>query len=264
VEIAEIYTTVLDQLIAARLMDQRAQELRMYPSHEEVQARLDEMRAEIGSPADFRLMLTVQNMSEEDLKQQLSEQISVENMLNQEVFAKIEIPDEEVQAYYDAHADEMTQSETANVRHIFVRLRSDMTEAERAAARSKIDAVKERLDAGEAFGQLAVELSEDSSAARGGELGWLQRDRLTGPFQLVAFSTPVGEVSDVVAADYGYHIIEVKDRKPASKIPLEQVRATITGTLRDQRMGEAIKAFIAGLREGAQVETYVPVGEETR
>jgi parvulin-like peptidyl-prolyl isomerase len=209
-------------------------------------------------------MLTVQNMSEEDLRQQLSEQISVENMLNQEVFAKIEIPDEEIQAYYEAHADEMIQSETAKVRHLFVRLRPDMTDAERAAARSKIDAIKERLDAGEDFAQLAVELSEDSAAARGGELGWLQRDKLSGPFQLVTFSTPVGEVSDVVAAEYGYHIIEVTDRQPASQIPLEQVREAITRTLRDQRMGEAVKAFIGQLRESAQVETYVPLGEETR
>lgn len=260
IAISEIQRTVLDRLIATELVNQRARALELAASPEEVEERLEAMRSEVGSPEDFRLMLTVRNLTESLLREQLGQQIAAEKVIDAEVFANMEISDEEVRSYYEEHREELTTEEQVHVRHIVVRLRPDMTEEERSAAREKIDSVKTRLDAGEDFEDLAVERSEDSAAASGGDLGWLARSEVGGPFQVVAFSLSEGEVSEVVATDHGYHIIEVLGRKPEAIMPLAEARPMILERLRDQRLPAAVRGYIAGLRESAEVETFLPSG----
>ena len=105
---------------------------------EEVDARLDELRAEMGNPDDFRLMLTAQNLTEREVKRQLARQITSEKLLRLEVFDKMVVPEDEVKAYYEDHEAEMMTAEAIKVRHILVRLRPDMSDDERSAARAKM------------------------------------------------------------------------------------------------------------------------------
>jgi peptidyl-prolyl cis-trans isomerase C len=258
IPIADIQKAVLDRMIATTLVDQRAEALGLSASAEEVEARLAQMRSEAGDPANFRLMLAVQNVSEEMLRAQIAGQITAEKLIDQEVFAKIEVPEADVKSYYDAHRAELMRPERAKVRQIFVAIRRDMSDADRAAARARIDAVKARLDKGEEFGALAVELSEHRSAASGGDLGWLRKDEVSGPFQLVAFTAPIGKVSDVVATEYGYLLLEVMERQDARPMTLEEARPQIVAARQDERVPQAVQDYLAGLRSKAQVETFLP------
>jgi len=258
IPIAEIQQAVLDRLIATTLVDQRAATLGLSATAEEVEARLGQMRSETGDPANFRLMLAVQNLTEEMLRTQVAGQITAEKLIDQEVFAKIEVPEADVKSYYDSHHSELMQPERARVRQIFIALRRDMSDADRAAARERIDAIKARLAAGEAFATLAVELSEHRSATSGGDLGWLSKDEVSGPFQLVAFTAPIGKVSDVVATEYGYLLLEVLERQAARPMTIEEARPAIVAVLQDQRVPQAVQDYLAGLRSKAQVETFLP------
>ena len=258
IPIAEIQQSVLDRMIATTLVDQRAAAVGLSATAEEVEARLGQMRSESGDPANFRLMLAVQNVTEEALRTQIAGQITAEKLIDREVFAKIEVPEADVKSYYDAHASELMQPERARVRQIFIALRRDMSDADRSAARARVDAIKARLDAGEEFGALAVELSEHRSAASGGDLGWLRKDEVSGPFQLVAFTAPIGKVSDVVATEYGYLLLEVKERQDARPMTLEEARPEIVAVRQDERVPQAVQDYLAGLRSKAQVETFLP------
>ena len=258
IPIAEIQQAVLDRMIATALVDQRAEELGLSATSEEVEARLGQMRSEAGDPANFRLMLAVQNVTEELLRTQLAGQITAEKVIDREVFAKIEVPEADVKSYYEAHRSELLQPERARVRQIFIALRRDMSDADRSAARARIDAIKARLDAGEGFAALAVELSEHRSAASGGDLGWLSKDEVAGPFQLVAFTAPIGKVSDVVATDYGYLLLEVMERQDARPMTLEEARPQIVAMRQDERVPQAVQDYLAGLRSKAKVETFLP------
>ena len=263
VTIPELQKTVLDRLIASALVDQRGRELQIVATPEEVDDRIAALRASAGSPADFRLMLTVQNLTEPELKRQVARQVTGEKVIEAEVFARMKFSDKQVKQYYDAHLTELSGQERIHVRHVFVRLRPDMTAEDRAAARERIDHIKGRLDAGEEFRDLAVELSEDSAAASGGDLGWIGRDEVSGPFQLVAFSLPVGQTSEVVATDYGYHIVEVLEHEEARTMAQEEARPLIEERLRDQRVPTAVREYIAGLREKAQIEKFFPPGGDS-
>jgi len=109
-----------------------------------------------------------------------------------------------------------TTSEQAKARHILV---ATLEEAQAALA---------RLNAGEAFEDLAAELSQDdSNKDQGGELGWFARDRMVPEFEEAAFSLRPGELSDIIETQFGFHILQVEDYDPARAMDaseLEQAR----------------------------------------
>ena len=91
--------------------------------------------------------------------------------------------------------------------------------------------LRERILAGEDFAALAAAYSDDSgSAANGGDLGWFGRGAMVAPFEEAAFSLPLGEVSEPIKTDFGYHLIEVIERdearaKDAATLEQEQTQA---------------------------------------
>ncbi len=107
---------------------------------------------------------------------------------------------------------EIDQTKTlAHVAHILV------------ATEEEANALLERLDAGEEFPALAAELSLDTSnKLQGGDLGWIGKGEMVAPFEEVAFSLPVGEISAPVQTQFGWHIITVYDRVDVPTTPYDQ------------------------------------------
>lgn len=98
-----------------------------------------------------------------------------------------------------------------------------------AATLALANELRQRLLDGEDFATLAAEYSDDpGSAANGGDLGWFGKGQMVAPFEEAAFSLPVGEISEPIKTDFGYHIIEVLERDPArpkDQAQLDQERA---------------------------------------
>ncbi len=261
ISVADIQRTVLEQMITVQLASQHARVKGVVATEEDVNARINEVRAELGSPDDFRLYLTVNNMTESKLREQMARQISVEKLLQQEVIDHVSVDESDIKFYYKENREKMIGPEKVRARHIFVRLRAEMTEEERDAARKKIDDAKARLDAGEEFAELAVAVSEDPAAASGGELGWIARGTVSGAFEVVAFSLPKDEISEVVVTDYGYHIIQVLESQEAGIVSLEEARATIEHEVLEEKRRVAVQRYLAGLRADTEVQTFLP-GED--
>jgi peptidyl-prolyl cis-trans isomerase SurA len=106
--------------------------------------------------------------------------------------------------------------EEVKASHILIRLQPDASPEDTLAAFQKISDVKKRLDAGEDFGTLAVNLSEDPSAKTNeGSLGYFTALQMVYPFETGAYTTRVGAVSNPVRTRFGYHLIKVTDKRPA-------------------------------------------------
>lgn len=134
-----------------------------------------------------------------------------------QIAGSIEHTKEDLVAFFEERRSEYDIAEQVRASHILV-------ETEELARQLLDD-----LRAGADFADLAQEHSTDTgSGSRGGDLGWFERGRMVAQFDEAAFSTPVGELSDLVETQYGFHIIWIAEHQPAEKPEYEDVEDLVT------------------------------------
>jgi parvulin-like peptidyl-prolyl isomerase len=110
-----------------------------------------------------------------------------------------------------------TGDDQVRARHILLSVDAEASEGDRAAALSEAISLTQRLRTGEDFAELALQYSDDTgSAQQGGDLGFFTRGQMVTEFEEAAFSLPIGQISDPVLSQFGYHIIEVLEQQPGS------------------------------------------------
>lgn len=171
---------------------------------EEIDQRFEQIKRDAGE--SFQDTLDMQGISEDEFKELVKQ-----SLLKEALFAEdIEITDEQIEQYYENMKKEV------HARHILL-------EEEELA-----NDLKAQLDDGADFEKLAKEHSIDTSASNGGDLGFFSIGKLVGPeFENVAFALEVGEISDIVETDWGFHIIEV--------LEIDELDEDI-GTLEDNKL----------------------------
>ena len=146
------------------------------------------------------------------------------------------VSDAEVEAYYKEHGSEFEEPRRLRVAHVLVRVPPVGGSDAENAAKAKVEDVIKRARAGEDFGKLAREVSEDkASAVQGGDLGFVGPGELVAPFEQAAFALKKGETSEPVRTPFGYHAIRILDVKEGGKTPLKDVAAKIRTTLVTQK-----------------------------
>lgn len=159
----------------------------------------------------------------------------------QGLMENVTIGDEEIRAFYEDNLENYSHGEQRNARHILFRIEPGSTEEARELVRQQSEDVLQRLRLGEDFATLAAALSQDpGSAQSGGDLGFFSRGDMVGPFEEAAFNTPVGELAPVVESQFGFHVIQVTDARPAGSIPIEDVTEDIRRTLEIRRGQELV------------------------
>ncbi len=135
-------------------------------------------------------------------------------------------------------------------RHILVRINEVISEGE---ARRKLEAVRERIINGVDFAEQARLYSQDGSAAKGGELGWLNPGDTVPDFERAMNALKINEVSQVVQSPFGLHLIQVVERRERD-VSAERQRAAARQALRDRKLDEAYQDWLRQLRDRTYVE----------
>lgn len=171
-----------------------------------------------------------------------NESILLINELQNKIVESVTVSDEDALSYYNKNQDVFVREERVEASHILV-------EKEETARE-----VLKKLNEGSKFDELAKEYSIDGSAQNGGKLGFFTRGRMVKPFEEAAFSMKIGQVSEPVKTEYGYHIIMVTDKEEESVISFEESREEIKNALLNQKKAETLNNYINDLRENAEVE----------
>jgi peptidyl-prolyl cis-trans isomerase D len=155
----------------------------------------------------------------------------------------------EVRKYYESNLSKYGEPEQRRASHILISVKSGATEEDKRKARERAEAIVARLRASPgSFAELAKKESGDpGSASQGGDLGFFSRGMMVRPFEEAAFHLKLGEISDPVESDFGFHIIKVTGIRPGKMKTFEQVRPEIELQLKKQQAGrhfaEAAETF---------------------
>ena len=204
-----------------------------------------EIQVAMFKPADFASKVTV---SDADLQSffkdhaaqfQAPEQASVEYLVLDLEAAKrnIAVSEADLKSYYDQNSARFGSKEERRASHILITVPPGAPAAEREKARAKAEQLlAEVRKAPNTFAEVARKNSQDpGSAEKGGDLDFVTRGAMVKPFEDAMFALKKGEISNVVETEFGYHIIQLNDIKPAVVPPFEKVRAAIENEVRSQQ-----------------------------
>jgi peptidyl-prolyl cis-trans isomerase D len=166
---------------------------------------------------------------------------------------KPQITDADVQTYYNQHQAQYQIKEQVRVRHILIAVPQGADSMVDAAAKTKAEDILKQLKGGGNFADLASKNSDDpGSKTAGGELGWLDRGKTVPEFDKAAFTLAPGQTSDLIKTQFGYHILQVEEKKTAHLRPLAEVKPEIVPVLEQQKSGAAEQTFAQQLASQAQ------------
>lgn len=254
-QFGQIKKDLLESLIDREVLYQESQKNGVSVSDEAINEQLKAMKKQFPSEEEFKNALSKLDLSEVSLKSQLKRSIGIQQVIEKQQFGqKVTVSDEEAKAYYDSNPSLFEKPEEVQASHILIKVDLKTDAAKKAEARKKIEMVQQRLKKGEDFPNLAKEFSECSSSTKGGDLGYFRRGQMVKPFDEVAFALKPGQVSDIVETQFGYHLIKVTDKKPATKIAYDDVKDKIKESLKKAQVQKEITKYVEGLKEKAKVE----------
>lgn len=145
-----------------------------------------------------------------------------------------------------------------HARHILIKVNQLTTESE---ARRRLVEIKERLDNKAAkFEDLAKQLSQDGSATKGGDLGWLHPGETVPEFERAMDALSEGQVSEPIQSQFGFHLIQVIERKKEA-VSNERQRIMARQAIRERKLGDEYQEWLRQLRDRAYVEIKEPEGK---
>lgn len=251
---------VLENLIAQRLLDQQVQAAHIEMTDDEVTSKIEEQLGKVNPPMTlekYKEMVTSQGGNFGEALEQFKKNLMRERFLDSQWAGKIDVNDQDAQAYYDEHPQEFAKPEQVQASHILIKPdtsdpNTDPNEA-KALARTKIDGLQEQIKAGADFAELAKANSDCPSAEKGGDLGSFGREQMVKPFSDAAFAMEPNQVSDVVETRFGYHIIKVTGRTAAEVTPFDEAKAGIVAKLENQKKRQFFETFMKSLQDRAVI-----------
>jgi peptidyl-prolyl cis-trans isomerase SurA len=240
-KVAEAKKELLRRLVDRRVLIQRAAHIFDMTKMQEFYLESFRDQQNIKSDKELEKLLTEQGMTMADLKQRLVEEFSPQQVVRAEVAERIAVSEKDARAYYDAHAADFAVPAQATVREIVVKA----AESEREAKRGQAEAVRATVaEAGADFAAVAAEVSDAGTKKAGGLLGTVKKGDLAEALEKAAFTLPVGEVSPVIEAGYGFHILKVDARTDEVQKPFDDVKAEIETKIQNDRFSAEYKTYM--------------------
>nr|WP_240548410.1 peptidylprolyl isomerase [Paenibacillus lignilyticus] len=228
----------LDNLIQDELIKQEAAKKGIVISDKDVDAEIAIIKKRFPSEAEFQTALQQAGMTLEDLKKQTPMQLRIRKIIE----PSVKVTDADVKQFFEANKAEFDVPEQVKASHILV------------ATKAEADEIVKQLKAGADFAKLAKEKSTDvGSGAAGGDLGYFSKGAMVPEFENAAFSLKVGELSEPIKSEYGYHIIKVTDHKAAKAATLAEKQAEIKEQLISQKVQELSYTWLTELKAKSKI-----------
>ena len=185
--------------------------------------------------------------NQDDLRREITSQIQFNRLLEEESSCE-PVTEEEALKYYDSRPDLFSTEPLLTASHI---LRKASSEAEFDEAEKEVAILRARIEEGEDFVELVRKESDDSQ--NDGHLGQFGRGRMVPSFEKAAFALEVGELSQPVRTQFGWHLIQLNERTEPEVTPFEEVSEKVIEYLQERRKDKVFDEFLDGLKQKAEI-----------
>jgi len=253
-ETANLRAKAVEQAIGAKLLIDEAVRLDIQVPPARVDARINSMIEQVGGREVFGMRLKENGFSEKALRQNIEQGCKVDLLIEKLCEGLNDPTEADMRAHFEANRESYVQPERASAQHILI---SPATgdDADRATAESRIESIRSEIEAGASFDDMAAAHSEcPSGKQNGGSLGWFGRGMMVPEFDEAVFSMNVGELSDIIETQFGFHIIFKTGEDEGGEASFEESESKIRDLLRHDQRGRCISAHVAELREKADIQ----------
>ena len=232
--------SAVDNLVTKVVIDKEADKRNVKVKDSEIDAEVATYEESYGGEEGLKSALEASGLTLADLKEDIETNIKIEKLMAED----IEITEDEVKSYYEENKSNFDTPESIEVSHILVEDKETAQE------------ILDKLKAGEDFAELAKEYSTDTATAeKGGELGFITSGEMVEEFEKAAFALKVGEISDIVKTDYGYHIIKATDFKEAKESTYEDSKELAKEAALAEKISSEYSTWVQELKTKYDIKT---------
>jgi len=256
-DLTTVKKQILENLIEAEMLYQQSQKEGVKIDDRAINEQIETIKKRFPDEATYKKALEGMEISEKEIRSQIQRGLAINQLLDTNVRQKITVTAEESNKFYNNNPNLFKQPEQVKASHILIKVAPDAQEAKKKQARKKIETIQKKVRQGEDFGSLAKANSEGPTAQRSGDLGYFSRGQMVKPFEDAAFALNIGEVSEIVETQFGYHLIKVTDKKPARTIPYKEVQPMLDKHLKNEKEKTEIQGYIENLKKSATIKIFI-------
>jgi parvulin-like peptidyl-prolyl isomerase len=257
---AQIKRDVLEEMIKEKLLEERAKDMGVSASDEEIESAVERVKRQynLATDQEFDAALATSSMTREDLKRQMRQTIILQKVIGRDVTSKLDISEDMLRLEYERQKDTLYRvPESARVSEIVIRFpANDGPAREKAVAR--LEEARAKLEAGTPFADLAKEYSEGNAKDRGGDLGTVSKGELLPALDAAVFDDPPKEYPAPALQPRSIHLFRVTERKPAGYRPFADVSEDLKKRIGENLYEKRFAEYVAKLRREAFVKIYDP------
>ncbi|MCL6473141.1 MAG: peptidylprolyl isomerase [Firmicutes bacterium] len=238
---------ILDRLIDLQIMLQEAEKRGITATAKDVDAKLESIKQQLNIKSEKQLddALKQNGLTKEQMREELRKGIIVDR-LGEQVTRSVKVTDKEAEQYYNTHKSEFATKDQIHAAHILVQKEED--------AKNILQQVQNGAD----FAALAKQYNSDSTKDTGGDLSWIEKDKLDATFADAAWNLQPGQIcSAPVKTQFGYHIIKLIDKKAAVQKTFEEAKAEAKDRLLKQKKAEAWQKWFDGIKKKTDIRKYL-------
>ncbi|HEY3203655.1 MAG TPA: SurA N-terminal domain-containing protein [Thermoanaerobaculia bacterium] len=256
----QVRKEILEDMIREKLLDERAKEMSVSATDEEIETAVQRVKAQynLSTDEEFDAALAQSGMTRDDLKRQMRETITLQKVIGRDVTSRLDLSDDALRLEYERRKEKFyALPESAHVAEIVLRFSPQDAEARQQAA-EKIEEIRARIKAGGSFADLAKESSQGSTRERGGDLGTVTKGELVGALDAAVFVDPPAEYPAPALLSDSIHLFHVTDRKPAGFRSFADVKEDLRKRISDDLYDKRFTEYMDRLRREAFVKIYDP------
>lgn len=253
-EIAAAREEILNKLIERKILLQEAKARGIEADPQEVNGMLENIKKTFATEDKFKEALEEQKLTPDQFSRRIEDELMMKRLVDQEVKLKISVGLEEMQSYYETNKNIFFHDRQYRIRHILIKESAAGAEGE-IKAREALEKIKN----GEDFSIVARGYSEDPTAASGGELGFMEKDKLIPEIRELIETLKIGEISGIVKTRLGYQIIKLEAIKEAEAKNLDEVKEEIRQRLFQEKFATSYKEWLDSLKQ----KSYIYIKKES-